>query len=130
MQRNCKEIAKKFIEMTEEEKAIHRKKDKDRKAKKRRETKEKAQMEKERIEKETAQMEKVRIEKATEQMEKERIEKEMDADVKNEYERIEQLIRNRKVRAERNGKEHLLNNLKAKKGMQRFKDKGRIKKFE
>ena len=52
------------------------------------------------------------------------------SDVKREYERIEQLIRNRKVRAERNGKEHLLDKLKAKKGMQLLKDEGRIEKYD
>ena len=113
--------AKKSIEMTEEEHVIHRKKDKERKSKKRKEIKLKAQMEKERKDKEwDAEFYRDASIKRRSEM----------SDVKHEYERITQLLRNRKERAERNGKKHLLDNLKAKKGMQIFKEEGRIKKFD
>ena len=116
--------AKKISMMTEEELALHRKKDKDRKARKRKEIKEKAQMEKEEEEREYEEL----IAEFFRDVSRERRSK--ISDVKREYERIEQLIRNRKVRAERNGKEHLLDNLKAKKGMQILKDEGRIEKYD
>ena len=124
--RNLKE-AKKLMEMTEEEKAIHRKKDKDRKARKRKEIKEKAQKEKEEEEEEERENQELLAEYYRDESRKRRSKM---SDVKREYERIAQLIRNRKVRAERNGKEHLLDNLKAKKGMQKLKDKGRIEKYD
>ena len=116
--------AKKISMMTEEELALHRKKDKDRKARKRKEIKEKAQMEKEEEEREYEEL----IAEFFRDVSRERRSK--ISDLKREYERIEQLIRNRKVRAERNGKEHLLDNLKAKKGMQILKDEGRIEKYD
>ena len=116
--------AKKISMMTEEELALHRKKDKDRKARKRKEIKEKAQMEKEEEEREYEEL----IAEFFRDVSRERRSK--ISDVKREYERIEQLIRNRKVRAERNGKEHLLDNLKAKKGMQILKDEGRNEKYD
>ena len=84
--------------MTEEELAIHRKQDKDRKARKRKEIKEKAQMEKEEEEREYEKD----LAEFFRDVSRERRSKM--SDVKREYERIEQLIRNRKVRAERNGK--------------------------
>ena len=113
--------SEKLIEMTEEEQATHRKKDKERKARKRKEIKEKAQKEKERKDKEW---------EAKFYRDQTRDRRSKITDVKREYERIEQLLRNRKARAERNGKEHLLDNLKAKREMQIFKEEGRIKKFE
>ena len=119
--RNLKE-AKKLMEMTEEEKAIHRKKDKDRKARKRKEIKEKAQKEKEEEEEEEEEERENQELLAEYYRDESRKRRSKMSDVKREYERIEQLIRNRKVRAERNGKEHLLDNLKAKKGMQKLKD--------
>ena len=116
--------AKKISMMTEEELAIHRKQDKDRKARKRKEIEEKAQMEKEEEEREYEKD----LAEFFRDVSRERRSKM--SDVKREYERIEQLIRNRKVRAERNGKEHLLDKLKAKKGMQLLKDEGRIEKYD
>ena len=117
--------AEKLMEMTEEEQAIHRKKDKDRKARKRKEIKVKAQKEKE--EEQDREDKELMAEYFKDASRKSRSKM---SDVRREYKRIEQLIRNRKVRAERNGKEHLLDNLKAKKGMQILKDEGRINKHD
>ena len=110
--------SKKRLERTEEEKALHRKKDKERKAKRRHEIKEQAK-------KETIDGYKRAFNRKQQQKRRKKM-----PDVKREYERIEQLLRNRKARAERDGKTHLLDNLKAKKGMQRLKEDGRTKKFD
>ena len=45
-----------------------------------------------------------------------------------EFDRIDLLIRMRKHRQHRNGKDHLLENLKAKQGMRLLREKGRLKK--
>ena len=59
---------------------------------------------------------------------KRRREKRTDAEI--EYENIENLLRMRELRKQRNGKEHLLDNLEAKRGMHDFWEHGRLKEFE
>ena len=44
-----------------------------------------------------------------------------------EYDRIDSVVRQRRKRKERNGKEHLLDNLAAKRGMRELREKGRLK---
>ena len=113
---------------TEKEKEETRKKDRERKAKKREEKKKNKDLEDEK--KEEDKMEKL--------LEKDReIEKRSKAKFRDncseeeaEFQKIQQLLSMRALREARNGKEHLLDNLKAKREMREFLKHGRSNTFE
>ena len=116
--------AKNFAKLTKGEKELLREKNRLRMAKKREKDRQEKKEEKER--------ERIRQldDKFCQEMEhdkvyKRKVRKNLKAPAK-EFKRIEQLMRNRKARADRNGKDHLLDNLDAKIGMRDLKEFGRI----
>ena len=72
--------------------------------------------------------EEIEIDNETARVKMKKIRKEKGTEVK-EFERIKYKHVKRVKRQQRSGKEHLLQNLKAKKGMQLLKDEGRLKEF-
>ena len=120
--------AKNFAKMTEEEKQLLREKNRQRMAKKREIERREKKEEKER-EMIRQQNDKFFQEREHEKEYKRKVRQNMKAPEK-EFKRIEQLMRNRRARGERNGKDHLLDNLDAKRGMQDLKELGRLLKCE
>ena len=120
-----KEIRRrKRAHLTDEEKDVEKEKDRKRKADKVAERKEREDFEKreERLRHwdEMKEMDRKRKRKVRRKM----------TQVEHEFACVEQLIRRRKAREDRNEEEHLLDNLKAKKGMKYFKKFGRIKDYK
>ena len=120
--------AKNFAKLTEEEKKLLREKNRQRMAKKREKERQEKKEEKERemIRKRDDQWNK---EMEQDKVSKRKVRQNLRAPEK-EFKRIEQLLRNRKARADRNGKDHLLDNLEAKQGMRWFREDGRVLKFK
>ena len=115
-------------QLTEEEKEEIKKRDRERKAKLRMERKQQKEFEKRKKSEEDRdrQIEK-EMERARNSETKQRANR---SEEEAEFHRIQQLLLMRTLREARNGKEHLLDNLKAKKGMREFHQNGRVKDLE
>lgn len=110
-------------QMSEAEKQIVQKKDRDYKTKMRQKlTKEESFNENSDDEPKPGLHERERRAKA--------LEREQMTEAEAEFDRLQLCIRMRKLRMKRNGKEHLLDNLVAKKGMRQFREFGYLKAFQ
>ena len=120
-EKNKSRMEKKRAEMTDEERNLQKEKNRVRMAKRREENKKRLKEEKEE--------KRVSHGRSLDQEYKRRRRSTLSKAVQ-EYERIMQLLRNRKARSKRNGKDHLLDNLEAKQGMRWLREDGRVLKFK
>ena len=121
-------MQKRRSEMTTEAKDLQREKNRKRMAKRREEKRER--LESEKVEKRIREVEALDDKARSQNNEYMRRRRKNMSGAEKEYDRIMQLLRNRKQRGDRNGKNHLLDNLEAKQGMRWFREDGRVLKFK